>query len=46
VDVWLPPRYAMDDGCRFPVICLHDGQNLLDPKTAYIDVDWGIDEAI
>jgi predicted alpha/beta superfamily hydrolase len=46
VDVWLPPRYAREDGCRFPVIYMHDGQNLFDPTTAYIGVYWGIDEAI
>jgi len=25
---------------------MHDGQNLFDPKTSFIGVDWGIDEAI
>ena len=46
VDVWLPPRYALEDGGRFPVIYMHDGQNLFDSRTAYAGVDWGIDEAM
>jgi predicted alpha/beta superfamily hydrolase len=46
VDVWLPPGYAAQDARRFPVIYMHDGQNLFDPQQAYGGVDWGIDEAI
>jgi predicted alpha/beta superfamily hydrolase len=46
VDVWLPPGYALEDDRRFPVIYMHDGQNLFDPKTASIGVPWGIDRAI
>jgi predicted alpha/beta superfamily hydrolase len=45
VEVWLPPGY--DDGdARYPVIYMHDGQNLFDPSTAYGGIDWGIDEAL
>lgn len=47
VDVWLPPGYEKaDNGKRFPVIYMQDGQNLFDPKTSYIGVDWGIDETM
>lgn len=46
VDVWLPPGYALEDGRRYPVIYMHDGQNLFEPKTAFGGVDWGIDRAI
>ena len=46
VDVWLPPSYARDAGRRFPVLYMHDGQNLFDPALSYIGVDWGVDEAI
>jgi predicted alpha/beta superfamily hydrolase len=31
---------------RYPVIYMHDGQNLFDPKTAFIGVDWGVHETI
>lgn len=46
VDVWLPPGYAERGQERFPVLYMHDGQNLFDPKTAYGGVEWGIDETM
>jgi glycosidase/predicted alpha/beta superfamily hydrolase len=46
VDVWLPPSYGKDPSRRYPVLYMHDGQNLFDPALSYIGVDWGIDEAI
>ncbi len=46
VDVWLPPGYDDDSGARYPVIYMHDGQNLFEPGLAYAGVDWGIDEAL
>ena len=46
VDVWLPPGYARDPKHRFPVLYMHDGQNLFDPALSYIGVDWGVDEAM
>jgi predicted alpha/beta superfamily hydrolase len=45
VDVWLPPGYDGSD-TRFPVIYMHDGQNLFDPTIAFCGVDWGMDEAM
>lgn len=45
VDVWCPPKYA-NDNRRYPVIYMHDGQNLFDPDLSFIGVDWGIDEAM
>jgi len=46
VDVWLPPGYEEDPETRYPVVYMHDGQNLFDPKLSYIGVDWGIDETM
>ena len=45
--VWLPPGYNQteNDGRHYPVFYLNDGQNLFDPATAYIGVDWQVDEA-
>jgi len=45
--VWLPPGYNQpeNEGRRYPVFYLNDGQNLFDPATAYIGVDWQADEA-
>ena len=46
VDVWLPPGYDEDVATRFPVLYMHDGQNLFDPTMSFIGVDWGIHEAM
>jgi predicted alpha/beta superfamily hydrolase len=42
--VWLPPRYDADKTRRYPVIYMHDGQNIFDPATSAFGVDWSIDE--
>jgi enterochelin esterase-like enzyme len=44
--VWLPPGYSAPEnqGRHYPVFYLNDGQNLFDPATAYIGVDWQADE--
>lgn len=44
VDILLPDNY--DKNTSYPVIYMHDGQNLFDPSTSYIGVDWGVDEAM
>lgn len=44
VDVWLPSGY--DASKRYAVLYLHDGQNCFDSATAYIGVDWGVDETL
>jgi predicted alpha/beta superfamily hydrolase len=46
VDVWCPPGYAEATDVRYPVLYMHDGQNLFDPALAYGGIDWGIDEAM
>lgn len=46
VDIWLPPGYEADATRRYPVLYMHDGQNLFDPALSYIGVDWGIDETM
>ena len=46
VDVWLPPGYADHPQRRYPVLYMHDGQNLFDPALSYTGIDWGVDEAM
>jgi len=42
--IYLPPDYE-GSNCRYPVLYLHDGQNLFDPETAYVrGMDWKVDE--
>src|SRR5207248_443331 len=35
VDVYLPPSYDASGRRRYPVVYMHDGQNLSDPATAF-----------
>lgn len=44
--VWLPPGYDAARGKRFPVLYMHDGQNLFDRNLTKFDQEWGIDETI
>lgn len=46
VDVWLPPGYGDDETRRYPVLYMHDGQNLFDASGAYGGTTWGIGEAM
>ncbi len=46
VNVWLPPGYGSDTAKHYPVVYMHDGQNLFDPTMSFIGVDWGVDEAM
>lgn len=46
VEIWLPPGYDDAPATRYPVLYMHDGQNLFDPRIAYAGVDWGVDEAV
>ena len=47
VEVWLPPSYPSDSDRHYPVLYMHDGQNLYDPEQSkYAKWDWGIDEAL
>jgi len=44
--VWLPPGYDEHARQRYPVLYMHDGQNLFDRALTKFDQEWGIDEAI
>ena len=43
--VWLPPSYFLSDK-KYPVLYMHDGQNLFDPNTSFIGSDWKVDEVV
>ena len=42
VQVWLPPNYERDTERRYPVLYLHDGQNVFDAAAA--GAEWQVDE--
>ena len=44
VDVWLPPQYQQNPAQRFPVLYMHDGQNLFDGRLSFGGKEWGVDE--
>lgn len=45
VDIWLPAGYPAV-AARYPVLYMHDGQNLFEPEQASKGIDWGIDPAL
>ena len=46
VDVWLPPGYDAHPSARYPVIYMHDGQNLFDPVTSFGGISWEVDQVM
>jgi len=45
VQVWLPPDYATSKA-RYPVIYLHDGQNVYDTPSPWSDKSWEVHRAL
>jgi isoamylase len=45
VMIYLPPGYDAD-AARYPVVYMHDGQNLFDAATSFGGVEWRVDEAM
>jgi len=44
--VYLPPRYAEEPRRRYPVLYMHDGQNVFNGMTSFIpNAEWRADEA-
>ncbi len=44
--IYLPPSYGSNTRRRYPVLYMHDGQNLFDAKTASYGTEWNIDEVV
>ncbi len=44
--IWLPPGYKKLRNVqkKYPVLYMHDGQNLIDPQTSFTGKDWRVDE--
>jgi predicted alpha/beta superfamily hydrolase len=42
--VYLSPDYESNPDRRYPVLYMHDGQNLFDASTAFAGVEWQVDE--
>jgi len=46
VRVWLPAGYGDEPQRRYPVLYLHDGQNLFDPRRAAFGMAWHVDAVV
>lgn len=44
--IWLPPSYDKIPGKKFPVLYMHDGQNVFDPNTSGFGNEWSVDEVM
>ncbi|MBI2389083.1 MAG: alpha/beta hydrolase [Deltaproteobacteria bacterium] len=44
--VYYPPTYLENARARFPVVYMHDGQNLFDPSLAFGGNEWKVDETM
>jgi len=42
--ILLPPSYEKNPHKRYPVLYMHDGQNIADPNTSAFGQDWRVDE--
>ncbi len=43
--VYLPPGYGDQEDRRYPVLFMHDGQNIFDASTSFAGHEWEVDEA-
>jgi alpha-glucosidase len=43
--VYLPPDYDIEEDVQYPVLYMHDGQNLFDDATSYMG-EWHVDETL
>lgn len=47
IQIWLPPGYDDTPTARYPVVYVHDGQNLFDPsRSPFSGHDWALDEVM
>ncbi len=42
--VYVPPEYDKDVDRRYPVLYMHDGQNLFDAANSFLRIEWQADE--
>jgi len=46
IRLYLPPSYETSPARRYPVIYMHDAQNLFDVATAGFGAEWGVDKTL
>jgi len=46
VIVYLPPSYKTHPYKRYPVLYMHDGNNVFDPRTSFAGVSWEVNDTV
>ncbi len=46
VSIWLPPSYETEPNISYPVLYLHDGQNVFSPWWSVSGNEWHLDETV
>lgn len=44
--VYLPPSYKKQPHRRYPVLYMHDGNNVMDPRTSFAGVAWQVNDTV
>lgn len=44
--VYLPPSYKDNPHRRYPVLYMHDGNNVMDPRTSFAGVAWEVNDSV
>lgn len=44
--VYLPPSYKSQPHRRYPVLYMHDGNNVMDPRTSFAGVAWEVNNTV
>lgn len=44
--VYLPPSYKENPHKRYPVLYMHDGNNVMDPRTSFAGVAWEVNDSV
>lgn len=44
--IWLPPSYGTESARQFPVLYMHDAENIFDRRFSNFDKEWRVDETI
>lgn len=45
IEIWLPPGYSENKAESYPVLYMHDGQNVFNPETSTHNIAWEADAA-
>ena len=46
IDIYLPPSYFKNPNKRYPVLYMHDGNNLFYPHLSFAGVPWNVDKTV